>query len=125
VGLCGRSDSLNQNFEGGGFGSRLQNKEEEMYLIKEVIRGVARFGTDILPEFGRVDWGRSGENAIEVPDALGHKLILYGRNRVYREVKFPVAKVVAPLIVEETPVVELPKPVRTRSPNGTRKPKRK
>ncbi len=60
-----------------------------MFLIKELIRGRQIFGVRKVPELGHVDWGKTGENIIEVPDALGRKLISYGRRIVYREVKLP------------------------------------
>jgi len=75
-----------------------------MYIIKEMTLNRKIFGKAHLPEIGTVDWGRNGENIIEVPDSIGAKLIAYGRNMAFREVFLPET-LEAKAAAAEAPVV--------------------
>jgi len=75
-----------------------------MFLIKELIKGRRVFGVERIIGFKTVDWGKNGENIVEVPDDFGRKLIKFsGFGSVYREVKLPL-KFEVPVEPVEAPV---------------------
>ena len=97
-----------------------------MFVVKELTFGVAIFGKERLPGYGVVDWGKSGENIIELPDEYGVKLIAYGRQVIYRKVVFPSRTTEIPIKEKTTkpiPVKPSTKSAAVKSRSGKKKKK--